>query len=59
MGAFRQIRSGLGTFGELLGFLKNNKRWWLIPFVVVLGLFGLLIILGQATPLGPFIYSLF
>jgi hypothetical protein len=59
MSALRQIRAGLGTFGELLTFFKENKRWWLIPFVVVLGVFGLLLILGQATPLGPFVYSLF
>jgi ABC-type microcin C transport system permease subunit YejE len=59
MGIFRQIQTGFGTFGELLAFLRNNKRWWLIPFVVVLGLFSLLLILGQATPLGPFVYSLF
>jgi hypothetical protein len=59
MSVFRQIHAGLSTFCELLSFLKENKRWWLIPFVVVLGSFGLLLILGQATPLGPFVYSLF
>jgi hypothetical protein len=43
---------------ELWGFLKENKKWWLIPILVVLLLFGLLILLS-GTSLAPFIYTLF
>jgi drug/metabolite transporter superfamily protein YnfA len=43
---------------ELWGFLRENKKWWLLPIVVVLLLFGLLIVLS-GTGLAPFIYTLF
>ncbi len=47
-----------GFFRELWGFLRDNKKWWLLPIVVVLLLFGLLIALA-GTGLAPFIYTLF
>jgi len=54
--ASEQGREGLLT--ELWAFLKQNKKWWLIPILVVLFLFGLLIFLS-GTGLAPFIYTLF
>ena len=54
--AHEQRRESLLT--ELWAFLKENKKWWLIPILVVLLLFGLLIILS-GTSLAPFIYTLF
>jgi len=47
-----------GFFSELWGFLRENKKWWLLPILAVLLLFGLLIALSS-TPLAPFIYTLF
>ena len=47
-----------GLTSELWGFLKHNKKWWLLPILVVLLLFGLLVILG-GTGAAPFIYTLF
>ena len=43
---------------ELWGFLCQNKKWWLLPILAVLLLFGLIIFLG-GTGLAPFIYTLF
>lgn len=43
---------------EFLDFLAHNKKWWLVPILVMLGVFGLLIALS-ATPIAPFIYTLF
>jgi hypothetical protein len=43
---------------EFLGFLKHNKKWWLLPILVVLLLFGILIVLS-GTAAAPFIYTLF
>jgi len=54
--AIEQRRDNL--LSELWGFLKQNKKWWLIPILLVLLLFGLLIILS-GTGLAPFIYTLF
>lgn len=54
--ATRQAHSSL--LGEVWGFAKQNKKWWLLPLVVTLLLFGLLVLLG-GTSLAPFIYTLF
>jgi hypothetical protein len=47
-----------GFFGELWGFLRENKKWWLIPLVVTILLIGLLVFLA-GTGTAPFIYTLF
>lgn len=47
------------VFQEFLLFLRQEKKWWLIPFVVVLLLLGLFLALAPTSPLAPFIYSLF
>ncbi len=43
---------------ELLDFLKHNKKWWLLPILLMLGLFGVLMALA-ATGAAPFIYTMF
>ncbi|MBI3837594.1 MAG: hypothetical protein HY288_06640 [Planctomycetia bacterium] len=47
-----------GAFGELVQFLRHNKKWWLTPIVIMLLLVGVLVILG-GTAAAPFIYTLF
>jgi hypothetical protein len=44
--------------GELVNFLKHNKKWWLTPIIVVLVLVGALLLLA-GTAAAPFIYTLF
>ena len=44
---------------ELLVFLKEARKLWLIPIVIILLLLSIIIILGEATALGPLIYTLF
>ncbi len=43
---------------ELFDFLKHNKKWWLLPILIVLALFGLLAALAGSS-VAPFIYTLF
>ncbi|MEO8256580.1 MAG: DUF5989 family protein [Acidobacteriota bacterium] len=43
---------------EFWQFIVQNKKWWLIPIVTVLFLFGVLMLLGS-TAAAPFIYTLF
>lgn len=43
---------------EFWGFLKYNKKWWLIPILIVLLILCLLVLLG-GTAIAPFIYPLF
>lgn len=45
--------------GSLMGFLWRRKLYWLMPLVFILIVFGLLILVGSATGVGPFIYTLF
>ena len=48
----------IGLFGELVGMLKQNKKYWLIPLLIILLLFGVLIALGSSAA-APFVYTLF
>jgi hypothetical protein len=58
--SFVQIaRRRFGIAGELLAFFWSNKRWWMVPIVVVLFILGTLIILAQSSAIAPFIYTLF
>ena len=56
---FRSFIAVLRTIGELFHLFGRGGRWWLLPMVAALMLFGLLLLLASATPLGPFIYALF
>jgi len=40
-------------------FLRERKKYWLLPIVLVLGLLGGLIVLTQGSAIAPFIYTLF
>ena len=44
---------------EFLEFLIVRKKYWLIPIIIVLFLFGGLIILSQGSAVAPFIYTIF
>ena len=47
-----------GLLRELWGFLRANKKWWLLPIFLVLLLLSALVLLA-GTGLAPFIYTLF
>ncbi len=55
----RMVQRRLGIAGNVLSFLLSNKRWWMVPMIVVLFLFGVLFILAQSSAIAPFIYTLF
>tara|TARA_B100001027_G_scaffold179302_1_gene130677 strand:+ start:671 stop:811 length:141 start_codon:yes stop_codon:yes gene_type:complete len=44
---------------EFFKFLKERKKYWLIPMLVFLFLFGGLVVLSQGSAVAPFIYTLF
>ena len=48
----------VGFLRELSGFVRHNKKWWLVPIIVTVLLFGVLLVLG-GTAAAPFIYTLF
>jgi len=49
----------LDLFKDLWGFMKERKKFWLAPIILVLVLLGSLIVLSQGSAVAPFIYTLF
>jgi hypothetical protein len=44
---------------ELWMFMRERKKFWLLPIIIVLVLFGGLVVMTQGTAIAPFIYTLF
>ena len=44
---------------EFWEFLRTRKKYWLLPIIIVLALFGALIVLSQGSVVAPFIYTIF
>ena len=44
---------------DFWAFLRQEKKYWLVPIVVMFLLFGMLIVFSQSSALAPFIYTLF
>ena len=55
---FEDLESDSGLIAEFWQFIRENKKFWLIPIIVVMLLIGVLLILGS-TGAAPFIYTLF
>ena len=53
-----QTHQGESLLSEFWAFLKQNKKWWLLPIVITMLLLGVLIFLSS-TAAAPFIYTLF
>ena len=45
--------------GEFWAYLKERKKWWLLPIIVVMVLIGALLVFAQGSALAPFIYTIF
>jgi len=44
---------------ELWNFMKERKKFWLLPIVIVLIVLGALVVLASGSAVAPFIYTLF
>jgi hypothetical protein len=44
---------------EFFTFLRERKKYWLLPIIIFLAIFGMLIVLSQGSALAPFIYTVF
>ena len=49
----------MSFLSELWRFMRVRKKFWLVPILLVLALFGGLIVLTQGSAVAPFIYTLF
>jgi len=44
---------------DIWQFLKERKKFWLIPMIIILLLVGILIVFGGSSSIAPFVYTLF
>ena len=44
---------------ELISFIRTRRKYWLVPIIVMLAVFGGLVILTKGSAVAPFIYTLF
>ena len=44
---------------EIFNFLKVRKKFWLLPIIIILALFGALLFFTSGTTVAPFIYTIF
>jgi competence protein ComGC len=44
---------------EMWDFLRQRKKFWLLPLLLVMALLGILIVMAQGSAVAPFIYTLF
>jgi hypothetical protein len=44
---------------DLWGFMRERKKFWLAPIILVMLLLGVLIVVAQGSAVAPFIYTLF
>ena len=49
----------MSVMSDFVTFLRQEKKYWLLPIVIVFVLCGLLIVLSQSSAVAPFIYSIF
>ncbi len=49
----------MGFLAELWSFLRVRKKFWLVPIVVMMVIFGGLVVLSQGSAVAPFIYTVF
>ena len=49
----------LSLLKELFIFVLERKKFWLLPIIVALAVFGSLIVLSQGSSVAPFIYAIF
>jgi hypothetical protein len=49
----------LDLLADLWAFMRERKKFWLAPIIVVMILLGALIVFAQGSSLAPFIYTLF
>jgi len=49
----------MSLIGELWAFLRARKKFWLLPIMIIMILFGALLVLAQSSAVAPFIYTLF
>jgi hypothetical protein len=48
-----------GLSRELWAYMRERKKWWLVPILLIMLLVGVLLVFAQGSALAPFIYTIF
>ena len=51
--------SQAGITRELWSYMRERKKWWLLPLILVMLMVGALLVFAQGSVLAPFIYTIF
>jgi hypothetical protein len=49
----------VGFLAELWAFMRERKKFWLLPIIIMMVIFGGLVVLSQGSAVAPFIYTIF
>ena len=49
----------LSLFSELWSYMRVRKKFWMLPIIIIMVVFGGLIVLTQGSAIAPFIYTIF
>ena len=49
----------MSFIAELWAFMRSRKKYWMIPILVMMAIFGGLLVVVQGTAVAPFIYTIF
>lgn len=49
----------MAFLAELWAFLRSSKKFWLLPILIMMAMFGGLIVLSEGSAVAPFVYTLF
>jgi len=53
------VRRRLAIAGELITFFARNKRWWVLPIIILVLLFGMVLVAAESSAIVPLIYTMF
>jgi hypothetical protein len=48
-----------GLVRELWAFMRERRKWWLLPIILVMLVMSTLLVIAQGSVLSPFIYTIF
>jgi len=49
----------MSFIGELWEFLRERKKFWLLPIIIMMVFLGALLVLAQGSAVAPFLYTIF
>ncbi len=59
MNFMQRVRRRFTIAGELISFFARNKRWWVLPIIILVLLFGMVLIAAESSSIMPLIYTMF